>query len=46
MNLPHHAERPVLKRRKPTLLLRLDGVLLLRYAVRTFWASLLKLPPR
>lgn len=28
------------------LLLRLDGLFLLRFADRTFWALLLKLPPR
>ena len=37
---------PVLKRRKPTLLLRLSDELLLRFADRVFWALLLKLPPR
>ncbi|MDA0746928.1 MAG: hypothetical protein O2954_10440 [bacterium] len=36
----------MLNRRKPRLLLRLDGELLLRFADRVFWALLLKLPPR
>lgn len=36
----------VLTIRKPMLLLRLSGVLLLRFAERTFLALLFQLPPR
>ena len=36
----------VLTRRKPMLLLRLPGELLLRFADRTFLALLFQLPPR
>ncbi len=38
--------RRVLTRRKPMLLLRLSGALLLRYAARQFLALLFQLPPR
>lgn len=37
---------PVLERRKPTLLLRLSGLLLLRLAARTFCGLLFHDPPR
>jgi len=38
--------RPELARRKPRLLLRLPGALLLRFADRTLRALLFQLPPR
>jgi hypothetical protein len=38
--------RRVLNRRKPTLLSRLPGSFLLRFAARQFLASLIQLPPR
>ncbi len=46
MNRPYLANAFVLERRKPKLLLRLSGVLLLRLAERTLSGLLFQLPPR
>ena len=43
---PSHAVEPVLTNRKPLLLFRLDGVLLLRLAERALIALLFHDPPR
>lgn len=43
---PHAGKHSMLARRKPTLLLRLSGVLLLRFATRQFCGLLFQLPPR